>query len=68
VPHDFADLSVVVEPSEDTKQWIVLVSPPDAEHDPSYIETRFEGKRDAYAFAGRERRRLSEPTASNGGA
>jgi hypothetical protein len=60
VPYDFVDLSVVVEPDDNTKQWIVLVSPADAEHKPRYAETRFDRKRDAYAFAARERRRLSE--------
>ncbi|HXE23278.1 MAG TPA: hypothetical protein VN637_00145 [Roseiarcus sp.] len=27
------------------KQWVVLVSPPDAEYDPRYLETRFDQKR-----------------------
>jgi hypothetical protein len=39
------------------KQWVVLVSPPDAEYDPRYLETRFDQKRGAYSFAARERRR-----------
>ena len=58
VPYDAVDLSVVVEQSDDRKQWLVLVSSPDAEHDPRYIESRFDRKREAYAFAVRERRRV----------
>jgi hypothetical protein len=57
-PRDYVDLSVVVEPAEDTKQWVVLVSLPEAECKPLYVETRFDRKRDAYAFAFRERRRV----------
>lgn len=59
-PHHFVDLSVLVEPNQETERWTILVSPPEAEHDPRYIETRFDRKRDAYAFATHERRRLSE--------
>jgi hypothetical protein len=39
---------------------VVLVSRADAEHKPRYAATRFDRKRDANAFAGRERRWLSE--------
>jgi hypothetical protein len=59
-PYSYVDLSVVVEPRDETRQWAVLVSSPDAEHDPRYVETRFDRKRDAYAFAVRERRRVRD--------
>jgi hypothetical protein len=57
-PRDYVDLSVVVESSKDRQHWIVLVSPPEAEYDPRYVETSFGRKRDAYVFAVGERRRL----------
>lgn len=59
-PYDFLDLSVQVEPDQNGKRWIVVVSPPTAEDVPQYVGTRFDQKHDAQAFAERERRRLDE--------
>ena len=56
------DLSVQVEMQDDGAFWVVFVSPPDAEHRPCYVETRFTRKEDADAFAAEETRRLSELT------
>lgn len=57
-PYKYIDLSVKVETCESGAQWLVLVSPPDAEDRPNYIQTRFGRKQDADAFADQEIKRL----------
>jgi hypothetical protein len=64
-PYDFVDLTVVLEPDGSGKQWAVLVSPPTAEHRPNYVETCFERKQDAEAFAEKEIQRLGEQNCEN---
>lgn len=59
-PYDFVDLTVEVARCQSTRQWVVLVSPPEAEDKPNYIETYFERKQDADEFAESERQRLCE--------
>jgi hypothetical protein len=59
-PFESEDLSVQVELREEGKLWVVLVSPPAAEHKPAHVETRFSRKREAKAFAAEETQRLSE--------
>jgi hypothetical protein len=54
-PYESEDLSVQVEMQDNGASWVVFVSPPDAEHRPCYVETRFTRKGDADAFAAEER-------------
>jgi hypothetical protein len=56
-PYDWDDLTVVVSRGSGD-QWVVSVSPPDAEDKPNYSESYFERKEQADDFAGRERERL----------
>jgi hypothetical protein len=59
-PYEYVDLSVKVQARESGRRWSVLVSAADAEHKPNYVETRFERKQDAEAFANREIKRLAD--------
>ncbi len=60
VPHEAIDLTVLVEKDDCRKQWVVLVSPPTAEHKPQYFETHFERRQDADTFAEQEILRLGD--------
>ncbi len=59
-PFEAEDLSVQVELREEAKLWVVLVSPPAAEHKPAYVQTCFTRKQEADAFAAEETQRLGE--------
>jgi hypothetical protein len=59
-PYASEDLSVLVEAHKDGEQWVVFVSSPDAEDKPHYVETCFDQKQDAHAFAGEEILRLCD--------
>jgi len=57
-PYDYIDLSVIVEVDETGKRWAVLVSGPDAEDSPNYVQTCFDQKQDADSFAAQKIERL----------
>jgi hypothetical protein len=50
-PYDSDDLSLLVEQSPASGNWVVCVSPDSAEHDPAYRKTAFATKREALDYA-----------------
>jgi hypothetical protein len=56
--YDWDDLTVTVNKSAGGTGWVVLVSPPQAEHTPDYARTFFARKEDANKFAASQAERL----------
>lgn len=47
---DYDNLTEIIEFDEATGEWVVAISPPEAEHSPCYRRTRFNEKQAAEAF------------------
>ena len=49
-PTDYVDLTAVLGFDDRTQEWVVSLSPPEAEDGPSYRQTHFKEKRQARVF------------------